>query len=43
MGGQQNVDVHEGVTQGAFNNYIDKKRWVGGQPNVYVCLRGVGR
>ena len=24
-------------------NYVDKKRWVGGQPNVHVCPRGVGR
>ena len=28
--------------KGSFNNYIDKMRWVGGQSNVYVCLRGVG-
>ena len=28
---------------GSFNNYVDKRRWVGGRLNVYVCLRGVGR
>ena len=28
--------------KGAFNNYVNKKRWVGGQPNAYVCLCGVG-
>ena len=28
--------------KGSFNNYVDKRRWVGGQLNVYVCLRGVG-
>ena len=24
-------------TKGSFNNYIDKKGWVGGQPNVYTA------
>ena len=28
--------------KGALNNYVDKKGWVGGQSNVYVCLCGVG-
>ena len=27
---------------GSFNNYVDKKGLVGGQPNVYVCQHGVG-
>ena len=30
-------------TIGAFNNNVDKKRWVGGKPNVHVCPRGVGK
>lgn len=29
-------------TNGAFNNYVDKKGWLGGQSNVFFCLRGVG-
>ena len=28
---------------GAFNNHVDKKGWVGGQPNVHACPREVGR
>ena len=28
---------------GSFNNHVDKKGWVGGQPNVHVCPREVGR
>ena len=28
--------------KGAFNNYVDKREWVGGQSIVYVCLRRVG-
>ena len=29
--------------EGAFNNYVDKKRGKGGQPKVHACpLRGVG-
>ena len=35
------VTMHQ--AKGAFNNYVDKKRWLGGQPNVFVCLHGVGR
>ena len=27
---------------GAFNNYVDKKGWVDGQPNFYVCQCWVG-
>ena len=27
---------------GAFNNYVDKKRWLSGQPNVHFCPLGVG-
>ena len=34
------VQIH---TMGAFNNHVDKKGWVGGQPNVHVCPREVGR
>ena len=30
-------------TKGSFNSYVDKRGWVGGQPNVHGCPRGVGR
>ena len=30
-------------TCGAFKNHVDKEGWVGGQPNVHGCPRGVGR
>ena len=30
------------ISKGPFNNYVDKKGWVGGQLNVYVCPHGVG-
>ena len=33
---------YKGYEKGAFNNYVNTKRWVGGQPNVYVCLLRVG-
>ena len=37
------IQVMEFLNKGAFNYHVDKKGWVGGQPNVHVCPREVGR
>ena len=30
------IDIHEELGKGTFKNYVDRKRWVGGQSNVYA-------
>ena len=43
MNGDSSVaQIEGGHRKGTFNNYVDKKGWVGGRSNIYVCLGGMG-